>query len=82
VIEPITQPSDDVIRIDAPVLAETESRNAILIGVGGWMTVSIGVAARHSIERELARRVARELSVRVRHRWRVVGRVLDRLAIE
>jgi GTPase len=46
------------------------------------MTGSIGVAARHPIERELASRVRHELSVRVRRRWRADERVLDRLATE
>jgi GTP-binding protein Era len=46
------------------------------------MTGSIGVAARHAIERELASRFHHELSVRVRRRWRADEGVLDRLAIE
>jgi GTPase Era involved in 16S rRNA processing len=61
-IEFITEPGDDLIRIDAPVLVEAESRKAILIGAGGRMTGSIGVAARHPIERKLASRVHHELS--------------------
>jgi GTPase len=81
-IEFITQPCDDVIRIDAPVRVETETRKGILIGAGGGMIKSNGVAAHHPIERELASRVHHDLSVRVRRRWRADERVLDRLAIE
>jgi GTP-binding protein Era len=81
-IESTTQPRDHLIRIDAPVLVETESRKAILIGAGGRMIKSNGVAARHPAERELASRVHHDLSVRVRRRWRADERVLDRLAIE
>ena len=80
-IESTTQPRDHLIRIDAPVLVETKSRQAILIGVGGRMTGSIGVAARHQSTASW-RAVRDELSVRVRRRWRAVERVLDRLGIE
>ena len=46
------------------------------------MVKAIGVAARRSIERELASHVHLELSVRVRRHWRGDERLLDRLGIE
>jgi GTP-binding protein Era len=72
----------DMTRIGAVVLVETESQKGILIGAGGQMIKSIGVAARRAIERELGSRVHLELRVRVRRHWRADERVLDRLGIE
>ena len=64
------------------MLSETESQKGILIGAGGKMIKSIGVAARRNIERELGCKVHLELSVSVRRHWRADERVLDRLGIE
>jgi GTP-binding protein Era len=71
-----------MMRIEAVVLVETESQKGIVIGAGGQMIKSIGVAARRAIERELGSRVHLELRVRVRRHWRTDERVLDRLGIE
>jgi GTP-binding protein Era len=81
-VEEITHPRDDLVRIQAVVLSETESQKGILIGAGGRMIKSIGVAARRAIERELGTKVHLELSVRVRRHWRGDERLLDRLGIE
>src|ERR1700756_3857837 len=81
-VEEITHPRPDLVRIEAVVLSETESQKGILIGAGGRMIKSIGVAARRAIERELGTRVHLELAVRVRRHWRADERVLDRLGIE
>jgi GTP-binding protein Era len=72
----------ELTRIEAVILAETESQKRILIGAGGQMVKSIGVAARRALERELASRVHLELTVRVRRHWRADDRMLDRLGIE
>lgn len=72
----------DPIRIEAVILAETESQKRILIGAGGQMVKSIGIASRRAIERELADRVHLELRVRVRRHWRADEHLLDRLGIE
>jgi GTPase len=72
----------DPIRIEAVILAETESQKRILIGAGGQMVKSIGIASRRAIERELGSRVHLELKVRVRRHWRADERMLDRLGIE
>jgi GTP-binding protein Era len=81
-VEEIVYPRPDLVRIQAVLLSETESQKGILIGAGGRMIKSIGVAARKTIERELGTRVHLELSVRVRRHWRTDERVLDRLGIE
>jgi GTPase len=70
------------IRIEAVILAETESQKRILIGAGGQMVKSIGIASRRAIERELGARVHLDLKVRVRRHWRADERMLDRLGIE
>jgi GTP-binding protein Era len=72
----------DPIRIEAVILAETESQKRILIGAGGQMVKSIGIAARRVIERHLGARVHLELRVRVRRHWRADEHLLDRLGIE
>jgi len=72
----------DLIRIEAVILAETESQKRILIGAGGQMVKSIGIASRRAIERELGTRVHLDLKVRVRRHWRADERMLDRLGIE
>ena len=72
----------DPIRIEAVILAETESQKRILIGAGGQMVKSIGIAARRAIERELGAHVHLDLRVRVRRHWRADEHLLDRLGIE
>jgi GTPase len=81
-VEEITQPRPDLIRIQAVILTDTDSQKGILIGAGGRMIKSIGMAARKTIERELGSRVHLELSVSVRRHWRADERLLDRLGIE
>jgi GTP-binding protein Era len=81
-VSDITHPHDDLVRIEAVVLTETESQKGILIGAHGRMIKAIGTAARRAIERELDSQVHLELSVRVRRHWRADERVLDRLGIE
>jgi GTP-binding protein Era len=73
---------ENLVRIAAVILAETESQKRILIGAGGRMVKAVGVAARKEIERELDIHVHLELSVRVRRHWRADEHLLDRLGIE
>jgi len=72
----------DPVRIEAVILAEAESQKRILIGAGGQMVKSIGIAARRAIERELGARVHLDLRVRVRRHWRGDEHLLDRLGLE
>jgi GTPase len=81
-IEDIDRHREELVRIEAVILVETESQKGILIGAHGRMVKSIGVAARRAIERELGCRVHLELSVKVRRHWRGDERLLDRLGIE
>ena len=81
-IEPTITHHGEVIRIEAVILAEAESQKRILIGAGGQMVKSIGIASRRAIERELGARVHLDLKVRVRRHWRADERMLDRLGIE
>jgi GTP-binding protein Era len=81
-IEDIDRRREELVRIEAVILVETESQKGILIGSGGRMVKAIGTAARRAIERELGTRVHLELSVRVRRHWRADERLLDRLGIE
>ncbi len=81
-VEAIEHSRPDLLRVDAVVLVETESQKGILIGAGGQMIKSIGIAARQAIQRELGIHVHLALKVRVRRHWRADERVLDRLGIE
>ena len=73
---------EDLVRIEAVILVETESQKGILVGAGGRMVKTIGTAARRVLEGELGRRVHLALSVRVRRHWRADEHLLDRLGIE
>jgi GTPase len=73
---------EDLVRIVAVILVETESQKGILVGAQGRMVKAIGTAARRAIERELGQQVHLALSVRVRRNWRTDERLLDRLGIE
>jgi GTP-binding protein Era len=81
-IESIRREREDLVRIEAVLLVETESQKGIVIGAGGKMIKAIGMAARRAIERELDVHVHLELKVRVRRHWRTDERLLDRLGIE
>jgi GTP-binding protein Era len=81
-LEAVERQRADLVRIEAVILAETESQKGILIGAHGRMIKAIGVAARRAIERELAMHVHLELAVRVRRHWRADERFLDRVGIE
>jgi len=71
----------DLVTVRAAIWTETESQKGILIGAGGRMVRDIGTAARKEIEREIAKRVHLDLSVRVRRSWRADDTLLDRLGI-
>ena len=81
-VEAIDYRADGLVAVEALILVETESQKGILIGAGGRMVKSIGIAARHALENELNSRVHLGLSIRVRRHWRADERELDRLGIE
>jgi GTP-binding protein Era len=73
---------DDLVRIQAVIVTDTDSQKGILIGAGGRMIKEIGTTARRAIEHQLQSRVHLELTVRTRRHWRADDRLLDRLGIE
>ena len=81
-IEEIEERDDGLLLVVARMWAETESQKGILIGKGGQMVRSIGMAARSEIEKLTGRRVHLDLSVRVRRGWRADEALLDRLGID
>jgi len=81
-IDEIEEREDGMLVIVARMWAETESQKGILIGKGGQMVRSVGMAARSEIEKLTGRRVHLDLSVRVRKGWRADEGLLDRLGID
>ena len=81
-LEEVERARDDLTRVVARVLVETQSQKGILIGRGGRMIRAIGTAARRELERELGTQVHLDLRVDVRRRWRADDALLDRLGIE
>lgn len=65
--------------VEALVAVEKENQKAILIGKGGAMLKSIGMAARLDIEAALGLRCHLALTVGVKHRWRDDAVTLDRV---
>ncbi|MHB1468975.1 MAG: GTPase Era [Solirubrobacteraceae bacterium] len=80
-IEELSSPRDGLTRVGALIWVETESQKRIVIGAGGKMVKSIGVAARRELQRELGVQVHLDLIVRVRRDWRGEPALLDRLGI-
>ena len=80
-IESVDRRRDDLVRIEAVILVETESQKGILIGAGGgWSSRSASPPdGRSSASSVLA---CISSFVRVRRHWRGDERVLDRLGIE
>lgn len=73
---------DGLLVIEALLWVEGDSQKAIVIGAGGRMVKSIGVAARRSLQARLGRKVHLELRVQVRRDWRRDEGLLDRVGIE
>jgi GTP-binding protein Era len=81
-VDEIEEREDGLLLVIARMWAETESQKGILIGKGGQMVRSIGMAARSEIEKLTGRKVHLDLSVRVRRGWRADEGLLDRLGID
>jgi GTP-binding protein Era len=81
IVEDIEAPRAGLTVIRALIWVESASQRGILIGRGGRMIKSIGVAARRELERELGTNVHLDLAVRVRRDWRADDALLDRLGI-
>jgi GTPase len=81
VIDEIEERRADLVAVRALIWVESESQKGIVIGAGGCMIKSVGIAARRELERELGGRVHLDLAVRVRRDWRSDEGLLDRLGI-
>jgi GTP-binding protein Era len=81
ILEDLEAPREGLTVIRALIWVESASQRGIVIGKGGRMIKSIGVAARRELERELATHVHLDLAVRVRRDWRADDALLDRLGI-
>lgn len=73
--------TEDLARISAVVMVETDGQKAILIGKGGSMLKKIGTQSREEIEAMLDKRVYLETFVKVRSEWRQNTRLLQELGL-
>jgi GTP-binding protein Era len=67
--------------VHAAVLVERDSQKGIVVGQGGAMIRSIGIAARQSLSRIWGTPVHLDLVVKVRKHWRRDESMLDRLGL-
>ncbi|MEW6581163.1 MAG: GTPase Era [Actinomycetota bacterium] len=67
--------------VRAAILVERESQKAIVVGKGGAMIRSIGIASRTALSRIWGTTVHVDLVVKVRRRWRQDESMLDRLGL-
>lgn len=67
--------------VQAAILVERDSQKGIVVGQGGAMIRSIGMAARQSLGRIWGTPVHLDLVVKVRKRWRQDDAMLDRLGL-
>ena len=79
VIQEFKERSEDMTYISAEILVERDSQKAIVLGRGGEMIKRIGQKARREIEELLGTRVYLELWVKVREKWRMDEKELQRL---
>jgi len=70
VVEEFSQRPEGMTYIAAAVYVEKESQKGIVIGAGGKMLKTIGMAARQEVERALGIRAYLDLRVKVRPKWR------------
>ena len=81
-VQEILRKKDGLMVVDATVFVESESQKGIIVGKGGKMIKSVGVAARKEIQRLTGERCHLDLTVSVRRDWRGDERVLDSLGID
>ena len=81
-VEELVERPDGLLIVRAVVLVESESQKGIIVGRGGRMVKSVGVAARKEIQKLTGERCHLELSVRVRRDWRGDEGLLDRLGFD
>lgn len=81
-VEEVTRKKDGLLVVDATIFVESESQKGIIVGKGGRMIKSVGVAARKEIERLTGEKCHLDLTASVRRDWRGDERVLDSLGID
>ena len=81
-VEELTRRKDGLLVVDATIFVESESQKGIIVGKGGRMIKSVGVAARKEIERLTGERCHLDLTASVKRDWRGDERVLDSLGID
>ena len=81
-VEELVRKKDGLLVVDATVFVESESQKGIIVGKGGKMIKSVGVAARKEIQRLTGERCHLDLTVSVKRDWRGDERVLDSLGID
>ena len=69
-IEKFSERREGLFDIEADIICEKDSHKGIIIGKGGSMLKSIGMAAREEIEDQLGAQVNLKLFVKVRKNWR------------
>jgi GTPase len=67
--------------VEAAILVERDSQKGIVVGQGGAMIRSIGIAARQTLGRIWGVPVHLDLRVKVKKRWRQDDAMLDRLGL-
>ena len=73
------EPQQGTVRIRADLLVERENHKMIVIGKGGQMIKSIGVAARQKLEGVMGRSIFLDLRVIVRPNWTENPRLMQEL---
>ena len=81
-VEELTRRKDGLLVVDATIFVESESQKGIIVGKGGRMIKSVGIAARKEIERLTGERCHLDLTASVKRDWRGDERVLDSLGID
>lgn len=79
VVQEFKERSEELTYISAEILVERDTQKAIVLGRGGEMIKRIGQRARREIEELLGTRVYLELWVKVREKWRMDEKELQRL---
>lgn len=81
-VEEVARRKDGLLVVDATIFVESESQKGIIVGKGGRMIKSVGVAARKEIERLTGEKCHLDLTASVKRDWRGDERVLDSLGID
>lgn len=73
---------EKLVKIRQVIYVQTESHKKILLGKGGEMLKSVGMAARKDIERQVEKKVHLALFIKVREGWKNDPEVYAKLGLE